>query len=82
MLLHIIESASGDHLGNVIITGMDDEAILSWLCRNGYLLGSPDLYEISRCFPFAEGETVVIDMDTRLPVLKLELPAESENKAA
>lgn len=76
----IVESSSGDTLGGVIITGMEDEDILEWLCRKGYLAGSPDLYEITRSFPFAEGECVVLDMDTHAPVLKLEL--EPESKAA
>lgn len=73
MILHIIESASGDWLGDVTITGMSDEQILEWLCSHSYLDGPPDLYEIDRCFPFAEGEIVVVDMDTHVPVLKLEL---------
>lgn len=78
MLLYIIESSTGDKLGDVNITGMDDDAILDWLCRKGFLEGSPDLYEISRSFPFAEGEIVVVDMDTHAPVLKLELPDEAQ----
>jgi hypothetical protein len=82
MLQHIIDSATGETLGNVNIAGMEDEAILDWLCRKGYLAGSPDEYEINRSYPFAIGEIVVLDMDTQKPVLKLELPDESESKAA
>lgn len=77
MLLHIIDSPNGDTLGDVNIAGMEDEAILEWLCRKGYLAGSADLYEITRSYPFCEGEVVVVDMDTQKPVLKLEVPAES-----
>src|SRR5882724_961849 len=71
MMLCIIESASGDTFGYVNIVGMDDERILEWLCSTGsylsggpYLMGSPDDYEITRCYPFAEGELVVIDIET------------------
>jgi hypothetical protein len=73
MLQHIIDSATGDTIGNVNIAGMDDEQILEWLHRNGYLMGSSDYYEISRGYPFSEGELVVIDLETNHPVLKLEL---------
>lgn len=82
MLQHIIDSATGETLGNVNIVGMEDEAILNWLCRKGYLDGSPDLYEITRSYPFTEGEIVVLDMETQKPVLKLELPPEPEAQAA
>jgi hypothetical protein len=76
MLLHIIESASGENLGDVNISGMSDEHILKWLCDHGYLDGSPDDYEISRCYPLAEGEIVVLDIETQRPLLKLEFPDE------
>jgi hypothetical protein len=82
MLQHIIDSATGETVGDVNIVGMDDEAILAFLHRKGYLAGGPDYYEISRCFPFAEGEIVVVDIETNVPVLKLELPPESEVEAA
>jgi hypothetical protein len=82
MLQHIIDSATGETLGHVNIAGMDDERILQWLCKRGYLEGPPDSYEISRCYPFADGETVVIDVETQKPVLKLELPPEPETQAA
>ena len=78
MLLHIIDSGTADNLGSVNIAGMDDEAILEWLCRKGYLAGHADLYEITRSFPFAEGEIVVLDMETQKPVLKLEVPEEAK----
>lgn len=78
MLLHIIDSPNGDILGNVNIAGMEEEEILDWLCRKGYLAGGPDLYEITRSYPFAEGEIVVLDIETQKPVLKLELPQEKE----
>lgn len=78
MLFHIIDSATGDTLGDVNIAGMEDEAILDWLCRKGFLAGSSDLYEITRSYPFAEGEIVVLDMETQKPVLKLEVPSESK----
>lgn len=81
MLTYIIDSATGETIGHVNIVGMDDEAILEYLCKAGYLIGSADYYEISRCYPFAEGEIVVLDMETKKPVLKLELPDE-EAKAA
>lgn len=74
MLFHIVESATGDTLGSVNIVGMEDETILQWLCDKGYLDGSPDLYDLTRSYPFAEGELVVLDMETQKPVLKLELP--------
>lgn len=79
MILNILESATADLLGSVNITGMSDEQILEWLIDHGYLAGSSDLYEITRSYAFAEGEIIVIDMDTQQPVLKLELP---EAKAA
>lgn len=82
MLMHIVDSATGATLGSVNIGAMDDETILQWLCDRGYLEGSPDLYVISRTFPFAEGEIVVLDMDTQRPLLKLELPPEPDAKAA
>lgn len=82
MLQHIIDSATGETIGNVTIDGMEDEDILQWLCDKGYLMGSPEYYEISRSYPFAEGEIVVLDLDTQRPVLKLELPMEPESKAA
>jgi len=81
MLQHIIDSATGETLGSVNIVGMDDETILIWLCRKGYLEGAPHLYEITRGYPFAEGELIVIDMDTGHAVLKLELPEEKEKAA-
>lgn len=76
MLLSIIDSATGETVGSVNIVGMDDEAILAWLVAHGYLAGEPDLYDISRNYPFAEGEIVVIDQDTNQPLLKLEFPPE------
>ena len=69
----ILDSATGETLGYVNIVSMDDEQILAWLVARGYLQGNADLYDITRSYPFAEGETVVIDMDTQTPVLKLEL---------
>lgn len=89
MMLCILESATGETLGYVNIARMDDERILQWLCSTGsylsggpYLMGSPEDYEITRCYPFAEGELVVIDIETQVPVLKLELPPELEQSAA
>ena len=82
MLLHIIDSSTGDTLGDVNIQGMDDEHILRWLVDHGYLSGPADAYDITRSYAFAEGETVVIDMETQLPVLKLEMPPEPTSKAA
>lgn len=82
MLQHIIDSATGDHLGNVNIGGMEDEEILERLCRAGYLVGGPHHYEITRSYPFAEGKIVVLDLELQTPVLALEPPPELENKAA
>lgn len=82
MIFDIIDSGTGDTLGNVNIAGMSDEHILKWLVDHGYLPGNPDDYEISRCYPLAEGEIVVIDMDTQRPLLKLELPDETPAQAA
>jgi hypothetical protein len=82
MIFEIIESATGDTLGSVNISGMSDEHILKWLVDHGYLAGDPDDYEISRCYPLAEGEIVVLDMETQRPMLKLELPPEPEQQAA
>lgn len=79
MLHSIIDSATGDTVGSVIIGLMDDEQILEWLCRHGYLMGAPEHYELSRTFPFADGQTVVLDMETRQPVLMIQEP---EDKAA
>jgi hypothetical protein len=79
MNFSIIDSATGETIGYVKITGMDDEAILEWLCAQGYLVGSPDDYQITRGYSFAEGEIVVVDLETNAPVLKLELP---ESQAA
>ena len=78
MLLHIIDSPNGDTLGSVNIAGMEDQEILEWLCRKGYLEGSADLYDITRTYPFCEGEIVVVDMESQKPVLKLELPDEAK----
>jgi hypothetical protein len=78
MLLHIIESATGDTLGNVNISGMEEEDILAWLCAKGFLEGDESLYEITRTYPFAEGELLVLDLDSHSPVLKLELPEVKE----
>lgn len=82
MLQHIIDSATGETIGSVNIVHMDDEKILQWLCSHGYLVGSPDYYEIDRTFPFAEGDIVVVDIETHVPVLKLELPPEPTAQAA
>lgn len=81
MIVNIIDSATGETIGSVNIVGMDDERILEWLCEQGYLAGSPDLYQIVRSYPFAEGEIVVLDMESQLPVLKLELPDEDAKAA-
>jgi hypothetical protein len=83
-LLNIIDSANGDVIGSITITGMDDEHILDWLILHSYLAGSADMYEITRSYPFAEGEIIVLDMDTQAPVLKLEVPpdGDDERKAA
>lgn len=81
MLTYIIDSATGDTLGHVNICGMDDEAILRYLCNSGYLMGTPDYYMLSRTYPFAEGEIVVLDMETQKPVLKLELPDDQARAA-
>ena len=80
--MHIIESATGDLLGHVNILGMDDEHILQWLCNQAYLSGSPDDYEITRSYPFAEGETIVVDAESRQPILMIQIPPEPEEKAA
>jgi hypothetical protein len=82
MLQTIIDSATGDTIGSVNISGMSDEHILKWLVDHGYVSGSPDDYEISRCYPLAEGEIVVLEMESQRPILKLELPPEPESKAA
>ena len=79
MMMDIIDSASGDVLGYVNILGMDDEAILAYLCRTGYLDGSPDDYEMTRSYPFAEGELIVLDAECGTPVLAVTIP---EEKAA
>jgi hypothetical protein len=76
MELFIIDSANGDTLGSVNISGMSDEHILKWLVDHGYLDGSPDDYEITRSYPLAEGEIVVLDIETQRPLLKLEFPDE------
>ena len=82
MLQHIIDSATGETLGNVNIAGMDDEQTLQWLVAHGYLAGPADAYEITRGYAFAEGETVVIDIEMQQPVLKLEMPPEPNAEAA
>jgi hypothetical protein len=74
MNFEIIDSASGDMLGRVIIEGMEDEEILEVLCAKGYLTGAPENYEITRSYPFAEGEIVVLDLEDQTPVLALAEP--------
>lgn len=81
MKLDIIDSATGETIGSANITGMDDERILEWLCSHGYLMGSSDNYEITRGYAFAEGELVVVDIETQVPVLKLEIPEEADKAA-
>jgi hypothetical protein len=81
MNFEIIDSASGDVLGRVIIASMEDEEILQILCDKGYLSGSPEYYEITRSYPFAEGDIVVLDLESQVPVLALAEP-ELNNKAA
>jgi hypothetical protein len=78
MNFSIIDSATGETIGFATITGMEDEDILAWLCSHGYLTGQADDFEITRSYPFAEGELVVIDLETNAPVLKLELPEQLE----
>jgi hypothetical protein len=72
MLQHIIDSATGETLGSVNIAIMEDEEILKVLYAKGYLAGPPEYYEISRCYPFAEGKIVVLDFESQQPVLALE----------
>ena len=82
MIMHIIESATGDTLGHVNIMGMDDEEILQWLCDRRFLDGSPDDYEITRSYPFAEGEIVVIEAESHQPILTVQIPSDNEARAA
>jgi hypothetical protein len=82
MLHSVIDSATGDVLGHVIIDRMDDEEILERLYRAGYLAGGPEYYEITRCYPFAEGKIVVLDLENQTPVLALEDPDDGDTQQA
>jgi hypothetical protein len=69
--MQILESSTGDQLGNIDIRSMNDENILAWLCSRGYLDGVSDEYEISLSYPFAEGEITVVCIETKEPVLTI-----------
>jgi hypothetical protein len=70
----IYESASGDELGAIAITSVDDdEAVIGSLVEAGYLDPPADSYHIDDGHEFSDvGERVIVDWDGQ-PVLALDI---------